>query len=93
MLGGPPVGGSRRNRLCVALFFRSGFHVTQISEPSSRTVGMAFIHADSETGSASSTHSNRISALDLMLSRLCRSPMKANSMRRSRVLIYFSPTS
>jgi hypothetical protein len=31
---------------------RSGFHVTQTSEFSSRTVGIAFIHAASETGSA-----------------------------------------
>src|SRR6185312_7696399 len=88
-----PSGGFSLKRLCVALFLRSGFQVTQISASSSRTVGMALDHAASETGSASSTHNSLILAFDLMLSRLCRSPMNAKLMRPSLVLTYFSPTS
>ena len=59
----------------------SGFQVTHISEPSSLTVGISLRHASSETGSASSTHAIIMRALDLIESRLRRSP--AN--RRDRV--------
>ena len=69
-------GGSSLNRLCVAERFVSGFHVTQISESSSRTVGISFCHALSDTPSASSTHARMILAFDLMLSRFRLRPAK-----------------
>ncbi len=87
------AGGFSRKRLCVSLFLRSGFHVTQTSAPSSRTVLTAFDHAVSVTGSASSTQSSRMRAFDLMLSRLRFRPMKSYSIRLSLVRTYFSPTS
>ena len=71
-----PSGGFALNRSCVADRLLSGFHVTQISEPSSRIVGTSLRQASSLTVSASSTQHSRMRALDLMLSRLCRSPAK-----------------
>ncbi|STW48680.1 Uncharacterised protein [Klebsiella pneumoniae] len=54
----------------------SGFHVTQISEPFSRTVGRSFFQAVADTDSASSTHATSMRAFDLILSRLWRKPQK-----------------
>jgi hypothetical protein len=86
-------GGVSRKRWLVALARRSGFHVTQISEPVSRTVGIVFCQAISDTCSASSTQRSRIRAVDFTLSIFRRKPTKLKSMRPSRVRMYFSPTS
>src|SRR3546814_9762440 len=57
-----------RKRLFVADVSRSGFHVSQSSLSSSRSVGMSLTQASSVTVSASSIHASRMRDVDLMLS-------------------------
>src|SRR3546814_3499579 len=57
-----------RKRLFVADVSRSGFHVSQSSLSSSRSVGMSLTQASSVTVSASSIHASRMRDVDLMRS-------------------------